>query len=165
MPQLEQVHTYASQIFWLALTFIPLFFVLWKVALPKVDDVLAARQIRIENDLDKARRLKDDAEAVLAAYEAVLAEARGRARAVLAETSRELAEAAAAEQARIGDRLAGESAAAEARIAEARDAAVGNIRAAAVEVAQAAAKQIAGKAATGLKAKVIEGAVDAAVKG
>jgi F-type H+-transporting ATPase subunit b len=164
MPQLEQVHTYGSQIFWLALTFIPLFIVLWKVALPKVDEVLAARQQRIENDLERAARLKQDAEEVLAVYEQVLAEARGRAHDVLAETSRELAEAAAAEHARAGARLADETAAAEGRVAEARDAAVANIRAAVVEVARAAAKQIAGTAATGLKAKDVAAAVDAAMK-
>jgi F-type H+-transporting ATPase subunit b len=165
MPQLEQVHTYAAQIFWLALTFIPLFLILWKVALPKVDDVLEARQQRIENDLEKARRLKEEAEAVLAAYAAVLAEARGQAHGVLAEAARQTAAAAAVEHARLGERLAGDTAAAETRIAEARDAAVGSVRAAAIEVAQAAVKQIAGKASAGVKAKDLETAVDATMKG
>ncbi|MFQ5955421.1 MAG: F0F1 ATP synthase subunit B', partial [Kiloniellales bacterium] len=135
MPQLEQLDTYASQIFWLALTFIPLFVILWKVALPRVDEVLDARQRRIETDLERARQSKEEAEEVSAAYDRALAEARSRAHGVLTEASKRLAEVAAAEQAALRRRLAEEEQAAVAGIARARQAAMRNVRQVAIEVA------------------------------
>lgn len=143
MPQLDP-HFFASQIFWLALTFIPLFVILWKVALPRVAAVLAAREARIAADLDKAARLRDEAKAVLQHYEATLKEAHETARQHLKVT----ADAAAAESARrhaeLAHTLAERIAAGEARIAAARDAALANVRSVAGEAAQAATERLIG---------------------
>ncbi len=165
MPQLEQVDTYVSQIFWLALTFIPLFVILWKVALPRVDEVLEARQSRIEKDLERARQSKEQAEEVSAAYERVLAEARAQAHAVLAAASKRLAEAAAAEQAELRRQLAEEERAVVARIGEARQAAMANVRQVAIEVAGLAVARVAGAAAGEMNEADLATAVDAALKG
>ena len=73
MPQLEQISTYLSQIFWMVLTFGVLYFIMWKSALPRITIVLQERQEHIENDLQKAESVKQEAEAVLAAYEASVA--------------------------------------------------------------------------------------------
>ena len=54
MPQLEQISTYASQIFWLVVVFAVLLGVMLKVALPRVQGILEERQKRIDDDL--ARR-------------------------------------------------------------------------------------------------------------
>ena len=51
MPQLEQIHTFLSQIFWLVITFGFLYLVLWKVALPRVSSILLERQERIDDDI------------------------------------------------------------------------------------------------------------------
>ena len=56
MPQLEQIHTFLGQIFWLVVTFGFLYVVLWKAALPRVASILLERQERIdESRIDKAR--------------------------------------------------------------------------------------------------------------
>ena len=66
MPQLDP-STFATQLFWLFLTFTALFLIAWKVALPRMTEVLNTRQERIEGDLEKAETLKAEAEEVLAA--------------------------------------------------------------------------------------------------
>ncbi len=146
MPQLEQVDTYASQIFWLALTFIPLLLLLWKVALPRVEEVLETRQRRIEDDLERARQSNEEAEQAQASYDAALAEARGRAHEVMTQASKAMAETAAGEQAALRRRLAEEERAAVAGITAAREAAMGNIRAVAIEAALLSIVQVAGAA-------------------
>ena len=85
-----------TQLFWLALTFIPLLLILWKVALPKVGAVLAARAARIAGDLERAAKLRDEAKDVLERYEATLKEAHATAR----DSLRATAQALAAESAR-----------------------------------------------------------------
>ena len=61
MPQLDP-SSYASQIFWLVVTFVILYLLMWKVALPRVSALLRERQERIDDDLEKASRLKAEAE-------------------------------------------------------------------------------------------------------
>ena len=75
MPQLESA-TFISQIVWLAVTFLALYVVMARIALPRIGEVLEARQDRIAHDLDTAASLKAEAEAALAAYETSIAEAR-----------------------------------------------------------------------------------------
>ncbi len=67
MPQLEQIGTYLSQIVWLFITFGILYAVLWKLALPRIAQVLQERQDRIDDDLERAEMLKTEAEAALEA--------------------------------------------------------------------------------------------------
>ncbi|HXQ67637.1 MAG TPA: F0F1 ATP synthase subunit B' [Alphaproteobacteria bacterium] len=143
MPQLDPTH-FASQLFWLALTFIPLFFILWKVALPRVAAVIEARNARIAADLDQAARLRDEAKAVLEHYEATLKDAHEKGRASLRKTAEEMAAASAKRHAELARELAERIGEAETRIASARDAAVANIRGVAGEAAQAATERLIG---------------------
>jgi len=78
LPQLD-VQTYASQIFWLVVSFIVLYFLVAKVAMPRISEVLEERQERIEDDLDKAETLKKEAYLVKIEYEKALSSARERA--------------------------------------------------------------------------------------
>ena len=54
MPQLD-VSTFLPQVVWLVITFTALFLLMWRVAVPRIADVLEARQRRIEDNLDKAQ--------------------------------------------------------------------------------------------------------------
>lgn len=143
MPQLDP-STFASQVFWLVLTFLIFLAIVWRVALPRVATVLQERQERVSGDLDKAAALKEDADAVLAEYEKAAAEGRARAQASLARVAEAMAAEAAKQHAELGEKLGAEIKAAEIRIVAARRQAAGNIRAVASEVAQAATERLIG---------------------
>src|SRR5688572_32518430 len=74
--------TYASQLFWLALCFLFLFVMMWKVALPRIGRIIDARQNAVSGDLAEAEQLKGQSDAALQAYEKALADARTRAQAI-----------------------------------------------------------------------------------
>jgi F-type H+-transporting ATPase subunit b len=89
LPQLD-VQTYASQIFWLITSFIVLYFLVAKVAMPRISEVLEERQERIEDDLDKAETLKKEADVVRVEYEKALMLARERAHDVTQQAKEEI---------------------------------------------------------------------------
>src|SRR6185295_16898096 len=93
-----QKDTFASQIVWLALTFVLLYVLMSRIALPRVASIFEDRKQRIDGDLGEAQRLKDQSDAAAAAYEKSLADARSRAQALANETRER--EAAAANVAR-----------------------------------------------------------------
>lgn len=83
--------TFAPQLVWLALSFGALYWLLSRVALPKIGSVIAERKDRIERDLAEAERMKTETDTALKAYETSLANARGRAQAMAKETRDKLA--------------------------------------------------------------------------
>lgn len=78
--------SFAPQLIWLAIMFAVLYWVMSRVALPRIGGVINERRDRIERDLTEAQRLKGETDAALKAYEQSLAEARGRAQALAKET-------------------------------------------------------------------------------
>lgn len=148
MPQLEQVSTFVSQIFWLVVTFGALYFIMWKIAIPQVANVLRDRQERIDDDLEKAEALRNEAESVLEAYEKTVAEGRAQAQSIIREAADQNDKLAAERQAALSEQLAQKASEAEARINAARDDALANIREVAAETAQAAALRLAGTSVT-----------------
>ena len=143
MPQLE-ASTFISQLFWLAVTFIGLYGVMWKIIIPRVADVLQDRQERIDDDLQKAEALRNEAAGVLEAYEKTVADGRAQAQTILRTAADENDKAAAERQTALGEQLAQQTADAEARINAAREEALANIRTVAVETAQAATSRLSG---------------------
>ena len=143
MPQLE-VWTFPSQIFWLIITFSTLYYLLSRHALPRISEILEARQDRIAADLDQAQRLRREAEAALATYEQGIAQAQEEAHRLVAETQNRLQAEAAERLAALDGQLSEQLAAAEQRIAAARDRTLAELEDAAVGVAQAAAQRLAG---------------------
>lgn len=160
MPQLDP-STYPSQVFWLALTFVALYLILWRIALPRISNVLAARREHIDGDLEKAASFKQSAEKALAEYEKAIAEARSRAQTLMRETEEEASDKASKEHEALGARISQQVEEAEARIAKAKQDAVANLRAVAVEVVDAAARRLVGLT-VGVEDR--ERAVDAVVR-
>ena len=78
LPQLNPAD-FAPQLIWLAITFTVLYFILARVALPRIGEVIEERRDRVQRDLDSAERFKKETDAALAAYERALAEARAKA--------------------------------------------------------------------------------------
>src|SRR3954467_4239641 len=77
-----QKETFASQIVWLAVTFVALYLLISRIAVPRIGGIIEQRAKRIETDFAEAQRAKTDSEAALAAYEKALADARSRAQAI-----------------------------------------------------------------------------------
>lgn len=143
LPQLD-VATYPSQLFWLVVSFVALYLLLSKVALPRVSEVLESRQERIDNDLTKARQLRDEAATVQNAYEASLADSRAKAQGVVGAANAEIAARLAVSEEEAARKSADALQAAEARIAEASAAALENIREVAADVAGQAVIKLIG---------------------
>jgi F-type H+-transporting ATPase subunit b len=143
VPQLE-VWTFPSQIFWLIICFSILYYLLSRKALPRVSEILEARQDRIAADLDQAQRLRREAQAALATYEQAIAKAQDDAHRLLAEAQNRLQADAAERQAELDRQLGKQLMEAEQRIAAARDRALAELEDAAVGAAQAAAERLAG---------------------
>jgi len=143
MPQFD-LSRFPSQIFWLGATFLVLYWVMSKIALPRIGEVLEARANRIGGDLDRASALKAEADQIKAAYEKALGESRAKAQEVGRSTEASLAREAADRQARLGNELAGRIRDAEGRIAAAKASAMGNLAGVAAEVATLAVQRVAG---------------------
>ncbi|MBS0283271.1 MAG: ATPase, partial [Proteobacteria bacterium] len=63
MPQISQLAaTYASQIFWLLLTFGIVFFIVGRGMLPRVQKTIDSRDRSIADDLAAASRARDEAD-------------------------------------------------------------------------------------------------------
>jgi len=157
MPQLDP-EFFGPQLVWLTITFAALYLVMARLVLPKISGVLEARQDRIADDLDEAEKSRKDSEKVLAEYEAALAEARDKAHALSAETHAKVAAEAERRKAELDGRLATQAQEANARIQDARDAALKNVRDVSVETAKVAVEKLVGLTAAD---DVVQAAVNA----
>jgi len=161
MPQLEQIATFPSQIFWLVVTFAALFFIIWRIAVPGIVEVLESRQKRIDDNINKAATIRQEAEATIKAYEASLDEARRDAHGLVNAAAAEIAANAAEKEARLAEQLQVQVADSEKAIAKAREKALAGIRDAAVDVALAATEKLVGESSD---RSAVEKAVDDAMK-
>ncbi|MCL6609819.1 MAG: hypothetical protein K6T74_17185 [Geminicoccaceae bacterium] len=143
LPQLD-TRTYPSQIFWLIVSFALLYRLLKTKAIPRIADILETRQDRIGADLDRAARLRADAEAALKKHDSILAEAQARAQQRLREAQERVAAELARHQAELDADIARRLRDAEARIAAAKKAALGEVATVAADVVRAAAARLAG---------------------
>ncbi len=161
MPQFDPA-VWSPQIFWLIISFIALYFLMARKALPRVAEVLEEREFRINESLRKAEALKQQAEDAVAAYEKLMADARAKAHDQLLAVRERTASEAAERHAELADRLAKQVADAESRIAAARGQAVANIREVAVAVTGAAIQRLIGQS---VDTASVDSAVDAVLGG
>lgn len=119
--------TFASQLFWLAITFGFFYWFISKIISPRIGEILETRQDRIAQDLDMARDLQNQADEAHAAYEQELAQARATA-GDIGHKARDKAKAdAEAERNKIEAELGTKLEAAEARIASIREKALAEV--------------------------------------
>ena len=154
--------TYPSQLLWFAITFGLLYYVMSRVALPRIADILETRRDRIAGDLSEAERLKRETDDAIAAYEQALAEAKNKAHGI-AQTARDKAKQDIDnKRLAVEDDLAEKMAEAEARIAQVKADALGEVDEIAQETASAVITQLVGGRTT---KKAISDAVAAAKSG
>ncbi|WP_332718550.1 F0F1 ATP synthase subunit B [Pelagibacterium mangrovi] len=136
--------TYPSQLLWLVITFAALYFVMKRVALPRIGEILEERRDRIEGDLAEAERLRQKTDQAIASYEAALAEARANAHKIAEAARAENKTKLDAARAKVEANLAKKVTEAEARIAETKTEALGHVDEIATETAQAVVAQLVG---------------------
>jgi F-type H+-transporting ATPase subunit b len=128
--------------FWVLVSMVILIVLVWKPASRSITSALDERAVRIRNELDEARRLREEAEQLLADYQRQEREAVTEAQAIVTHARQE-AERIAAQAARdLEPSLARRQRLAEERIAQAEARASAEVRAAAVDAAIAAAREV-----------------------
>ncbi len=160
MPQLD-FSTFPHQIFWLIVTLVAIYYVLTKIALPRIASVLAERNGTITNDIAMAEELKLKAVEADKAYQKALAEARSQAQKIAAETRAEIKGVLDAATAKADAEIAAKTAESATRIGEIRDSAIASVEA----VAKDTAAEIVGSLGRPVDAADVAAAVDAVMKG
>lgn len=136
--------TFPSQLAWLALTFVFLYVVMSRIALPRVGQVLDDRKAKIDGDLAAADASRQKTDAAIAAYEAALATAKSNAQAIATQSSDAIKLDLSAKRNAVEADLAAKMSAAEERIAGTKTAAMANVDDIAAETAQAVVTQLVG---------------------
>ncbi len=115
----------------------------------KILTALDQRQARIRAELDEARRLREEAQALLAEFERKGREAENEAAAIVASANAEAERIAAEAKARMEDFVVRRTKMAETKIVQAEAQALADVRSAAAEAAVSAAEKILSTAAKG----------------
>jgi F-type H+-transporting ATPase subunit b len=138
--------TFAGQLFWLAISFGALYWLMSRVALPRVGAILEERASTISRDLDQAAEMQAKAEETSQAYEKALTEARKNAQSI-AQASRDAGAKASDERRRsVEAELTAKLDKAEAAIASTKSKAMSNVRSLGSEVAVAIVTKLTGQA-------------------
>jgi F-type H+-transporting ATPase subunit b len=153
--------SFPSQLLWLALTFIALYLLMSRVALPRIGSILEERRQRIADDLAQAQRLEGLSDAAIAAHEKALNEARGRAQTLASETRANAAAGAESRRREVDAKLTLHIAEAEKTIVATRSTAMTNVRGIAGEAASAIVERLIGTTPT---SQEIADAVNAVLK-
>lgn len=148
--------------FWVAVSFLIFIGVLIYAGVHrKVIEALDHRAARIKAELDDARRLRDEAAALLAEYRRRQQDAEREAEAIVAEARADAERIAAEARAKMEEFIQRRTKVAETKIGQAEEQALAEVRAAAADAAVAAAEKLLtqttkGKIAEDLVAKGIE---------
>src|SRR3569623_1907287 len=138
--------SFASQVLWFVLTFVVLYVVMSRVALPQIGSIIDKRKARIDGDLKEAERLKGETDKAISAYETALAEARKHAHAIAEETRTSIRADIDAKRKAVEDDLSKKVAEAEGRINSNKQDALGRVSEIAADTATALVSQLTGEA-------------------
>jgi F-type H+-transporting ATPase subunit b len=136
--------------FWVAVAFVLFIVVMGKFGVHRlmvkgIDD----RRERIKAELEEARRLKAEAQALLAQYQNKQQEAEREAQAIMASAKSEAARLAAEAETKLEEFVARRTKMAETKIAQAEAQAIADVRSVATEAAVAAAETLLTRTAKG----------------
>lgn len=134
MPQLD-FSVFPSQLFWLAVSFFVMLFIMSKFIIPKTAEMIELRKAKIDDDLEKADEIKQHVEETLEKYNKALQEANAKANLSLQKTKDELNETISRRQAELSSKLKEEIAEGEEKIAAAKEKAMVKVEEASAELA------------------------------
>ncbi|MER2507576.1 F0F1 ATP synthase subunit B' [Amaricoccus sp.] len=126
MPQLDFAH-YPNMIFWLLVALVAIYYILVKVAVPRIGAVLAERNDAIANDIEEAALLKRRADEAEVAYNTALAQARDESQRIAADTKAQIGKELATLMAKADAEIAAKAAESEKRIREIQESATKSV--------------------------------------
>ena len=147
LPQFD-TSTFSSQTFWSIVSFLVLVALLNKYVIPAIQNILDARGKSIQEEIDNAKKTREEAEKILAEYRRLLNSAREMSAQIMEETRKETAmyrESAARE---IEEDIARRQSAALKEIEHAKRQAVQEVSSHAVTLAMLATEKLISKAVT-----------------
>ncbi len=100
LPQFD-ISTASEQIFWLIILFTVFYFLMSRLALPRLLITLEARSHRISTDLNKSQLLKDEAEKAFQEFQSIINQAQEKALAFDLEARQKIAHNSAEKQAQV----------------------------------------------------------------
>jgi len=136
------MHLFGEPEFWIFLAVVAFVIGVWKPAGRAILGRLDARAVRIRDELETARRLREEAQDALAGYQKQQREAAAGAEAILAHARAEAERVAAQAAQNLEETLARRRRLAEERIAQEEAKALTEIRAVTVDVAISVARQV-----------------------
>ncbi|MFK7875356.1 MAG: F0F1 ATP synthase subunit B' [Paracoccaceae bacterium] len=160
MPQLC-ADWFGNQIFWLIVTLAVIYFVLSRIALPRIAAILAERQGTITNAIANSEDMKSKAADAEQAYNQALADARAQAQTIAAETRAAIQKDLDLAIEKADAEISARTAESEQAIAAIRAGALDSVKDVANDTAQDIVTALGGKA----DAKSVTSAVAARMKG
>ena len=137
-------------VFWVLVSFLLFFGLLtYQKVWGSIGKALDDRADGIKKELDEARRLREDAQALLADYQRKSREAEDEARSIIDQAKREAEALAIESRKQLAESVERRTKAAEEKIARAEAQALGEVRSAAVSAAIAAAEKVLRTKASG----------------
>ena len=140
--------TFPSQLVSLSVTFVLLYVLMARVALPRIASILEERRKHVADDLAEAQRFKEQSDAAIVGHEQALADARAHAQTIIDARRQQQAAEAEESRTRLEAQLRKRLAAAEQSIAERRSAAMANVEAIAADSVAAIVERLIGKTPT-----------------
>jgi len=145
MPQIEQIAaTYASQLFWLILTFGLIYLVVGRGMVPKVERTVEQRDAQIAADLGAAQAAREKADALEAEQRARMDASRAEAARAAQEAKAAAARASEARVKEASEGIAATQTEAERRLAAAKRSALAEIETVAADAARDMVQRLAG---------------------
>lgn len=159
MPQFDPT-VFLPQVIWLVITFGIFYFLMSRLVLPRIGDVLEDREERIADDLDQAQQLSEEAAGLQDSFEGSLSEARSQSMQNIASARAQAQAQIDAKAAELEAKLMQQAEEAEARIEAEKSAALSELEAVASDVCKDITAKLLGTAAD---ASAIEKAVKAEI--
>lgn len=143
LPQLNP-QWFPSQIFWMAVVFLSLYVIFARRILPGISNTLENRRERVEENLDTAQKLREEAEKIQQAYEEILENARQKSTKLFEEAEHAIKQKTADKINEFRAHAAEEIRKTEKKIEDSKRAAMEDMNMVAAEIASLAAEKIVG---------------------
>ena len=156
------MHAFYEAETWVAVAFVVFLLLVWRAGAHR--SILASideRGTKVSQELEEARRLKSEAQALLTEYQRKQREAEAEAAAIIAQAKTEAQEIAAEAKTRMEDFVTRRTKMAEVKIAQAEVQALADVRAAAADAAVRASEKILSET---VKGKVADDLISAAIR-